>query len=1070
MRSLRDDEHDIGYGCVPGAEQGIPGALPAAPGQVSRSGVGTASLRWKPPIDRDEVRSLLAYLRACLHREAVHTHSVRADELGSDACACLPAGPEVLFSGARETLVLSPEAARVMRLARSRGQAPRYGYPLVFLGEGADRLALPLLVVDVRAVDDAGDLRAAPEGTLVRAVGPPDVNPALLARLGVTDPEDLFELRTRLRSGAPDPLRRPAAVADLAVRVRALLARLEVERVDDIAPLGTRSTPRTDIDGAHNVAVFFRAGPDGRRGADRYGPDGRHGAGEHGTGDAGPGPDGYEYGPGDVESVLADLDPSERDGLNPDDVGGTALEPLLGRTTAARRAETAAPPHPGRLFAGRGSSRRAARAVPPSTGTDGSTVPIRATPLDQSQYAVLSAAMRDQLTVAAAPPGSGAHDLVDAIVRTAVGNGQRVLVCGRTATDIAETGVRADASPAYPLVRVGGSEHRSAEVLLLTRLLTEHAGNMSTACADSGGRDFGGEDPLTHWTDLAEDWARVREAWRTMDTMASGGHALAHLAKERARVIAQGWDPDSLFTPERGGPEYWLQRAERARAGALTGLRHRGAVRRELGVGTDPDSLARLCAVARMESEWRSAVDRRTRCAPLGELTAELADALDRHRRSSAACLRSVAEPRLRRGRAAIENRLETLNWHHGNGWLGLDDLLDALPAWMCRTDQVRALPPHAGLFDLVVVVGAERTRVAELLPALYRANRAVVFGDPAHPGPTSALEPDEERRVLATAGLSADQLDDRGLRHGTGSAMRALYRAAPPPIWLDEHDGAPPRLAEAASRHCYGGRLAVRTTPDPAGGPAFEWRDAAGVCEAAPGASYVNRDEAYRVAVVVDEIDEHLPYGRVVAVVAPTQPQVALIRRLLRKRVLRHEVRVGGPDLLACDRDAVDVTVLSPMLTLGAPTIAERRIRRMGHLWSSVLTRTRQRLVVVGDRGYWSGDDGPLGGLDAVASGACAVRADPAASALVAELRRVGTEVTLQQTVEGWTADMVVRFGSRRLLLLLDHEPDGRSLRHLLARGESLNRVTGDPVVLVPAWRCLADPRTLVEEILTAH
>jgi len=207
-----------------------------------------------------------------------------------------------------------------------------------------------------------------------------------------------------------------------------------------------------------------------------------------------------------------------------------------------------------------------------------------------------------------------------------------------------------------------------------------------------------------------------------------------------------------------------------------------------------------------------------------------------------------------------------------------------------------------------------------------------------------------------------------------------------------------------------------------------------------------------------------------VVAVVAPTQPQVALIRRLLRRRVLLHEVRIGGPDLLDRDRSAVDVTVLSPMLAAGAPAIAERRVRGMSHLWSSVLTRTRQRLVVVGDRGYWSGDDGPLGDLDAMVTGTCVAGSDPAAAVLVEELRAVGTEVALQQTVEGWTADMVVRFGSRRLLLLLDREPDGRALRHLLSRGEALNRATGDPVVVVPAWRCLADPRTLVEEILAAH
>jgi len=288
--------------------------------------------------------------------------------------------------------------------------------------------------------------------------------------------------------------------------------------------------------------------------------------------------------------------------------------------------------------------------------------------------------------------------------------------------------------------------------------------------------------------------------------------------------------------------------------------------------------------------------------------------------------------------------------------------------------------------------------------------------------------------------------------------------------LWLDEHDTASPRLARAASRHCYGGRLVVRAGPDPRDGPPFEWRDVSGVCEAASGASFVNRDEAYRVAVVVDEIDGRLPPGRVVAVVAPTQPQVALIRRLLRRRVLRREVRVGGPDLLDRDRDAADVTVLSPLLAAGAPAMAERRVRGMSHLWSSVLTRTRQRLVVVGDRRYWAGDDGPLGDLHALAAGTRVAAADPAAAVLVEELRSAGTGVTLQQTVEGWTVDMVVRFGARRLLLLLDREPDGRALRHLLSRGEALNRATGDPVVVVPAWRCLADPRTLVEEILAAH
>ena len=977
----------------------------AAPAPADRSGVGTASLRWKPSVDRAGIRSLLAYLRTCVRREAVHHHLVREDHLGTDVCACLPAGPEPLFSGAEETLATDPDTSRVVRRAQRYGQSLRYGYPLVLTGEGTDRVALPLLTVDVQTVDETGTaVRSTVPGARARAVGPPDLNAALLARLGITAPDDLFELRARLRGGGPIDARRPAAVGDLAAKVRALLARLEIERVDDIDPAATRGGPRGSATGAHNVAVLFRAGPE-----------------EH--------PVGHDCGPGGAAGLLDDLDHTTEHGLDPDRVGGTALEALVG-PPATEGGET----------------------------VGGDTVPVSAAPLRQDQYALVRSAMREQLTVALTPPGTGDETAVDALVRTAVAHGQRVLVCAHTDNELDRVLRRADTDTAHPVVRVGQGAHRGAEARLLTRLLAEHRGARAIPARD---------EATTPWGALTTQWERIRHAWHAMDTMASGGHELAHLAEERARHVERGWDPEALFTPERGGPDHWLDRTRRAQAGGLRSRRHRTLIRRELGIRTDPGSLARLREVALLESRWRAAVDRRTRCAPLGELSTELAEALDHHRRAGQDCLTTVAEARLRRGRSAVENRLETLNWHRGDGWPGLSTLMDTLPAWACRTDHVRSLPLRAGLFDLVVVLGGERTRVGEAVPALYRATRAVVLGDPAHPGPPTALEPEEERRALTVAGVPGDQLDEHGLRYGEGSALTAAVKAAPPPVWLTEHRGAPPRLVRLASRHCYGGLLYARTTPDPARGPSYEWRDAPGTCEAAPGASYVNREEAYRVAVVVSEVDAELPPGQGITVVAPTQPQIVLLRRLLLRRPARREIRVGGPALLT-DHDA-DVTVLSPILAAGAPATVERRVRRMAHLWSAVLTRTRRRLVVVGDRHHWADGEGPLNELAVDGSGTPVVP-DTAVTVLADALRTAGTRVSLRHEVDDWCADLVVRFGARRLCLLLDREPDGAALRHLMARGEYLNRSSGDPVVVVPAWRCLADRRALVSEILSAH
>ncbi|MFW6639432.1 DNA helicase [Nocardiopsis algeriensis] len=991
MRSLRDDGQTAqNAGPAPGAA--LPGAR--SPGE------GDAPMHRNPSVPQSEIRALLAYLRACLRREAVHTHGMGLDLLGTDECACLPAGPELLFSGAGETLPLGPAATRVLRAADRGTLTLRYGYPLVILGEGTERSVLPLLTVDVRAATPA----EGPGVPRVRAVGPPDVNPALLARAGITDPEDLLGLRARLRSGAPGTGNRPAALAALAAQARDLLARLEIERIDDIDPRAVRGAPRSASTGAHNVALLFLAGP---------------GAGGHGTGTVG--------------DVLADLDPSDPDGFDPADIGGTALEALLGP------------------FGGPDGA---------SAGTDGpgdgeEPVPICADGIGQSRYEALSEAMRGRLTAVAAPPGTGAHDLVDAVVRTAVGTGQRVLVCGASEADVREFLDRSGKAPDHPVVRVGGEEHLVGQVRLLASLLSERPGS---AVADDGG--------AAAREDLARHWSRVRKAWAAMDDLASGGHELARLVEERRRAVAEGWDPDTLFTPERGGPEYWLYRAERAGAAGLAGHRHRAAVRRELGVSTDPAGLDRLCSVARLQTRWRAAVDRRVRSEPLGRLTEELADALERHGEAGTAWFTLAVDDRLRRGRPALENRIESLNWHQGGGWPGMPALLDTLPAWTCRTDQVRALPPRAGLFDFVVVTGAEHTRVAELLPALYRGRRALVVGDPACPGPGSALEPDEERRMLTAAGLNPDRAGRRRLRHGSGSALDAVRACTGTTLWLDEHTGAPPLLAEVALRHCYDGRAEVRIRPGPDGGPPLEWRDVGGRCEPVPGMSCVNRDEAYRTVVVVDEVDEHLPAGRVIAVVTPLQPQEALLRRLLGRRALRHQVRVGGPGLLRHDRDAADVTVLSPVLAEGAPAAVERRVRRMRHMWSSVLTRTRQRLVVVGDRAYWSTAGGPLGDL----ASPPAERTDPAVLALADGLREAGARVVLAQPVAGGTADMAVHLGARRLLLLLDRAPDGRALRRLVDRGDALGRAAGDPVVVVPAWRCFADRGTLVGEILAAR
>src|SRR5699024_2096717 len=221
VRSLQDDEQitqgRFGVGAPPGThpDQLVP--------RSARTGVGAASLRWKSPADHSALRSLLAYLRACLRREAVHTHVLRAEELNSRSCVCLPVGPEPLFTGTTGFVPTEPGVERVARSAALRGQALRYGYPLVIMDSKDGKLARPLLTEDVHldCSADGGWQRPGKVPTL-RPTGPPDVNVALLSQLGITVPEDLFDLRVHLRTGTPHDSRTPAVITELPDKVRTL--------------------------------------------------------------------------------------------------------------------------------------------------------------------------------------------------------------------------------------------------------------------------------------------------------------------------------------------------------------------------------------------------------------------------------------------------------------------------------------------------------------------------------------------------------------------------------------------------------------------------------------------------------------------------------------------------------------------------------------------------------------------------------------------------------------------------------------------------------------------------------
>ncbi|MFC7329460.1 AAA domain-containing protein [Marinactinospora rubrisoli] len=968
------------------------------------------------PLDDARWRALLGYHAACTRRAAVIRSFADLDRAGGHVC--WPAGPEPLFSGADPRPALGSAAAGLIEAARERGDTVRYGYPTVLLDPAAlpaapdgDRpgtglLAAPLFVVDVTAESGI-------TGPRLRALSAPAVNPAVLRALGHSGRADMLELRDWLVDGQePDG----PAIADLAGKARRLLSDLGVEPLDDIDPARlhgglARQPPRA---GARNVALLFRAVPPA----------------------------------GITSGILADLASDEANALQVRQVPGTALGAL---------------------------------AEPRPAGSDPGP-PVVTGRLGEAQHDALRSAMTERLTVVAGPPGTGAGTLAAAAVQTAIVAGQSVLIAAPDTATL-DAAVRCAEAGTRPLVvRTGGSRHRAAEPRALAELLER-------------GDDSG--DPAARHASLREDWASLRTARWTLDAVAAQEHELALLALTRARLASAGWDPRALFDGGRRPPGEWARRIDGAfRRGAVGALRRR-AIRRGLGVPTDSASLAWLCRSARAEHDWRVALDRWQRSAVPADPAANLEAASGCHRVSSRDCLAAAVAHRAADGRGAVLDRLRDLNRQGAGNRAGFPPLLTAVPAWATTASDARALPAQAALFDLLVLIDAGNCPVAEALPLLYRAERALVIGDPRRAASPTGPEPEEELRHRTAARLGERWLTERALRgigdsayHACAAALAATGR---PVLWLDEPEGRPPRLAALADRHFYGGRSGTdRAHPGRAPAPdarTVEWRNVLGGCASTTGRSYVNPEEANAVAAVVRDLDATLPDGATVGVLAPYRSQRALLRRLIRRRGHGREVRVGSVETFRSGEH--DVVVLSPTVCAGAPPDLVRRAAPRADPWHAALTRATRRVIVVGDAAFWSACGGlpaelgalglPAGagpGREVVAgartrppAGLAPARPahDPARQALLAALRSMSDEVTEDVAVDGHHADLRVRTPHGSTLVLVDRSGSGRELRRLLDRRALLGRISGEPVVRAPAWRCLHDPDVMAKEILAA-
>lgn len=694
-------------------------------------------------------------------------------------------------------------------------------------------------------------------------------------------------------------------------------------------------------------------------------------------------------------------------------------------------------------------------------------------PCNEAQTAVLRSAMTYRLTVATGPPGTGKSQLVANLVATAIAAGQTVLVASTNNDAVDEVWRRCDKLVPGSVVRTGSArkngksnaEHEAAALHALRTgpepPTTVATASMATALATDRLAEVRQGLAL-----LAETEARLRRA----------GEARAHQAEQLGSTVTELQDL-LRDTPRLRELEDKARRLAHAR---FLGSWRRSRFLRRTGlsghVGDPASGCLALAGFVAAEAQWRAGHERASAVDDTA-LTRSLHDAESAVHDASRTLLATRVQAAAWAGRRRILDLLaardgKRSDWPQMRRVLGRSNGSTDAPAvagWAVTSLSARRFPLSPALFDLVVVDEASQCAIPHVLPLLFRAQRALVIGDPMQLTHITQTSPHREALIRSGNGLRSDWLEKHHLAYRRHSAFHAAEQSAGGTLLLDEHFRCHPQIASISNDFFYDGGLTVltdsRSRPALAHRSAVIWTDVTGRAARPPfGGSWVNEDEVRKVQDSVRYLLQQLPPEATVGVVTPFTAQAETLRRRLRPYD-EERLRIGTVHTFQGGER--DVMVFSLVAGEGMHPGAVEWIGGQLNLWNVAITRARGHLIVVGDKELWRKRGGvgtalleaadrngvPLGGGDD--------------DVLLRRLYRIlslaeGATVTLGETLRGHPVDALVggtsATTSRAVLLDRGIEEGSDAARHLrlmLHRRNLLGSEDGRvEAVRWPAWR----------------
>lgn len=225
--------------------------------------------------------------------------------------------------------------------------------------------------------------------------------------------------------------------------------------------------------------------------------------------------------------------------------------------------------------------------------------------------------------------------------------------------------------------------------------------------------------------------------------------------------------------------------------------------------------------------------------------------------------------------------------------------LLAAFPIWLCRSSTIfEVLPMKANLFDCVVVDEATQSDLASAFPALQRARRLAIVGDPNQLRHFSFLSRKEQIELKKRFGVPSKH--DHLLNYRDDSLLDVCFGKndwGHSVTFLNEHYRGNRGLIDFSNREFYNNQLKVMKSLPMHSNSSVN----VVICSGERGEEGENLAEANQLLEKVKDIIANTGENESIGIISPFRKQVDLLVNLIsteidKKDSIKRNIKVGTP------------------------------------------------------------------------------------------------------------------------------------------------------------------------------